>query len=260
MSKPGGKGIELFWEGKRKRLGRLLQLPFKTLEIVGEGNGPPTHGHRCGGDWYNLLIWGDNKLAMNSLLKDFEGRINLIYIDPPFATGTDFRVPIKIGGGSSKESLEVKAYRDTWGEGLPSYLQMIYDRLVLMKRLLAEDGSIYVHLDAHVSHYVKVIMDEVFGEENFQREIIWRIGWVSGYKTATRNWVRNHDTILFYTKSPRYVFNKIYIPYTPGYRRRGGEKPKGRGIPIEDVWGLHHEEGLTSIPVSYTHLTLPTKA
>jgi adenine-specific DNA-methyltransferase len=93
-------------------------------------------------------------------------------------------------------------------------------------------------------------MDEVFGYKNFQREIIWRIGWVSGYKTATKNWIRNHDTILFYTKSKDdYTFNKLHIPYPPNYVRRGGDKPTGEGIPIEDVWGLFHEEGLTSIQI-----------
>jgi adenine-specific DNA-methyltransferase len=126
----------------------------------------------------------------------------------------------------------------------------MYERLVLMRELLAENGSIYVHLDSHVGHYVKVIMDEIFGYENFQREIIWRIGWVSGYKTATENWIRNHDVILYYTKNPdNYIFNKIYIPYPPDYERRGGGKPTGKGIPIEDVWGLFHEEGLTSIQI-----------
>ncbi len=146
--------------------------------------------------------------------------------------------------------IEQKAYRDTWGRGLDSYLQWFYETAVLLHELLAEDGSIYVHLDAHIGHYAKIVLDGVFGRDCFQREIVWRIGWVFGYKTAAKNWIRNHDTILFYTKHPsQFVFNKSYIPYPPGYERRGGSIPTGAGIPIEDVWGLYHEEGLTSIQI-----------
>ena len=257
---------ELIWPGKYDEEGRLrepprISLPFQVIETVNESRATreARKGHMLSlfdyweGDegetfeegWRNKLIWGDNLLVMSSLLEKFAGKINLIYIDPPFATGANFSFRTQIG----EEDLEVekepsiieeKAYRDTWGKGLDSYLSMMYDRLVLMRELLAEEGSIYVHLDATVGHYVKVMMDEIFGSESFQREIIWRIGWVSGYKSAAKNWIRNHDTILFYVKSPgNFVFNKEYVPYPPGYKRRGGEEPTGPGYPIEDVWNAN---------------------
>ena len=256
MYESGKTRTELVWDGKKKELEPLPVLPFQYVETVNE---PRTKNLSYFFDlssennWHNLLIWGENKLVMRALLEKFAGKINLIYIDPPFATGADFSMPIRVGEEEwikEPSAIEVRVYRDTWGQGLASYLQMMHERLILMRELLSETGSIYVHVDSHVGHYVKVLMDEVFGYKNFQREIIWRIGWVSGYKTATKNWIRNHDTILFYTKSKDdYTFNKLHIPYPPNYVRRGGDKPTGEGIPIEDVWGLFHEEGLTSIQI-----------
>ncbi|MFQ6054929.1 MAG: DNA methyltransferase, partial [Methanosarcinales archaeon] len=127
-------------------------------------------------DWKNKLIWGDNKYILASLLKQgYAGKINLIYIDPPFFTGADFSVKIKIGKAEwtkQQSMIEEKAYRDTWGGGIYSYLEMMHERLVLMRELLAENGSIYVHIDWHVGHYVKVMMDEIFGYENFRNEIV----------------------------------------------------------------------------------------
>ena len=163
--------------------------------------------------WKNKLIWGDNKLVMSSLLEKFAGKIDLIYIDPPFATGADFKFKILVGDEGkqiTKEHsiLEEKAYRDTWGKGLDSYLEMMYDRLVLMRELLGEDGFIYVHLDWHVGHYIKVMMDEIFGYENFRNEIVWfyKGGALTGVK---KNFPRKHDIILLYSKSGDYTFNQI---------------------------------------------------
>ena len=257
---------ELIWPDKKTEVDRII-LPFQTVEVINEPrekqkrlyeNWPENYPK----DWKNMLIWGDNKYIMSSLLPKFAGKIKLVYIDPPFATGTGgFNVRVSVGDISwTKEPnvIEEKAYRDTWGKGLSSYLQMMYERLVLMKELLAEDGSIYVHLDSHVGHYVKIIMDEIFGKEPFfQREIIWRIGWVSGYKTAVKNWIRNHDTILYYVRNPdKFTFNKEYVPYPPGYTRRGGEETTGKGYPIEDVWNanpfefeLKGEDSLDSIQI-----------
>ena len=169
-------------------------------------------------NWINLLIWGDNFSAMRSLLKDFAQKINLIYIDPPFATGGDFNLKIHIGEDNRiKKStyLNQKAYSDTWREGLDTYLNFMYERLILMRELLDNNGSIYVHLDWHVSHYLKIIMDEIFGTENFRNEIIWAYPAAS---VKTRNFfIRSYDTILFYTKSGEYVFNddpNIYMEYS----------------------------------------------
>ena len=155
---------ELVWPGKRKEVERV-ELPFQTIETINLPRGArqdELFGSKTE-DWKNRLIWGDNLLIMGSILKEYAGKINLIYIDPPFATGDDFSFEVQIGDQEiTKEpsALEVKAYRDTWGKGMQSYLQMMYDRLVLMKELLADNGSIYVHLDWHVGHYVKLILDE----------------------------------------------------------------------------------------------------
>jgi adenine specific DNA methylase Mod len=273
---------ELVWPGKynedgtRKEVPRV-NLPFQVIETVNESRatrvakqGQQTiydyykgeEGSTFEEGWKNKLIWGDNLLVMSSLLEKFAGKIDLIYIDPPFATGADFKFNAQIG----EEDLEVtkehsiieeKAYRDTWGKGLQTYLSMMYERLVIMRELISEEGSIYVHLDATVGHYVKLILDEVFGPNSFQREIVWRIGWISGYKSAAKNWIRNHDTILYYVKTPgRFTFNKEYIPYPAGYERRGGENPNGKGYPIEDVWNantfefnLKGEDSLDSIQI-----------
>ena len=142
----------------------------------------------------SLLIKGNNLLTLTSLLAKYSGKIKLIYIDPPYNTGTD------------SFGYNDKFNRSTW-------LTFMKNRLEIAKKLLSEDGAIYMQLDYHQVHYAKVLMDEVFGEDNFQREIIWRIGWLSGYKTIDNNWIRNHDTILFYSKNPnKCKFIKYYIP------------------------------------------------
>ena len=128
-------------------------------------------------------------------------------------------------------SFEEKQYGDIWTND--EYLQFMYERLTLMRNLLSDTGSIYVHMDENRDYLIRFILDEVFGPENFRRQIIWRIGWISGYKSSANRWIRNHDVILYYTKSSQYTFNKSYIPYPPGYRSRDGNKPTGQGYPIE---------------------------
>jgi adenine specific DNA methylase Mod len=163
-------------------------------------------------DWKNLLIWGDNKLVMSSLIKQgWAGEINLIYIDPPFFTGADFTVRTKIGDEEIEKEpsiIEERAYRDTWSGGIASYLRYMYERLVLMRELLAENGSIYVHLDWHVGHYVKVMMDEIFGYDNFVNEIIWQK--IRSLKGQAKSFVNVHDIIFCYSKSSDYLFYKQY--------------------------------------------------
>lgn len=164
-------------------------------------------------DWKNLLIWGDNNLIMSSLLKEFAGKINLIYIDPPFFTGADFTVRTKVGDEEiTKEPsiIEEKAYRDTWAGGMASYLKYMYERLVLMKELLAEDGSIYVHCDYRVAHYLKIMLDEIFGYDNLVNELIWHY---RRWSNIANTFQRMHDTIFFYAKSDKYKFNIQYQPY-----------------------------------------------
>lgn len=267
MAKVNVSRTELVWPGKYNEDGTLkevprVSLPFQIIETVNESRatrearkdtGAPLFDEYEGkeGDsfeegWRNKLIWGDNLLVMGSLLKRFAGKIDLIYIDPPFATGADFSVTTPIGDhgdevSKTRSMIEEKAYRDTWAQGMRSYMNVMHARLQTMRRLLKPHGSIYVHLDPTVGHYVKLIMDEVFGPASFQREIVWRIGWISGYKSVAKNWIRNHDTILYYVKTPGdFTFNKEYVPYPPEYERRGGGK--GKGYPIEDVWNANSSE------------------
>ena len=176
----------------------------------------------------NLLIKGNNLLALASLLSKYKGRINLIYIDPPYNTGSDSF-----------------SYNDSFNRS--AWLTFIKNRLLIAKQLLAPYGAIYVQLDYHQAHYAKVLMDEIFGEENFQREIIWRIGWLSGYKTADNNWIRNHDTILFYSKdNSRLRFIKHYIPKEEFKEITDSNVEK---YPIEDVWNASEYDDLNSIAI-----------
>jgi len=227
------KKTELVWLGKYDEEGKLNPVerpgpyPFQIVEVINKprtgeerpkqislyDNWEANEGDTFEEGWKNKLIWGDNKLVISSLLENFAGKINLIYIDPPFATGADFKFRVQIGEEAeeiTKEHsiIEEKAYRDTWGKGLDSYLQMMYERLVLMKELLAENGSIYVHLDWHVGHYVKVMMDEIFGYENFRNEITWRRQVPRGMKAHAEFFPFSADYILIYTKSQNALWNQ----------------------------------------------------
>ena len=267
-SKRPRRKAELVWEGKGEgeelsaafsRLPTALQLvetvdePRARLAAQGKLDYAKSNG-LLRDDFRNRLIWGDNKLALHALRDEFAGKLDLIYIDPPFAVGADFTMDVRIGeeGEVKKDQsiMEMVAYRDTWRHGIASYLTMIHERLALMHDLLSDQGSIYVHCDWRVSAYVRLILDEIFGGENFQREIIWRIGWISGYKSKAKNWIRNHDTVYFYTKnSGNFIFNKEYIPYPEGYTRRDGAKPTGVGYPIEDTWNCNDLDEMHSIQI-----------
>jgi len=168
--------------------------------------------------WTNRLIWGDNKNVMASLLDEFEGQIDLIYIDPPFATGANFKARVEVGETGDKAEkaesiIEQKAYNDTWGRGKASYLQMMYERLALMYRLLSDTGSIYVHLDYRMDSYIRLVMDDVFGGENFRNEIIWCY---RGGGTPESDFAQKHDTILRYCRGEKVTFNvdAVRIPYS----------------------------------------------
>src|SRR5579863_9761765 len=182
--------VELVWNGKTNEVCNIV-LPFQVVEQVDEPRAEkPADTARQGGlfdsrgrqlkGWTNKLIWGDNKLILSSLkngpLRDeieAQGGIKLIYIDPPFDVGADFSMNIEIGGEEFTKQpsvLEELAYRDTWGKGADSFIAMIYERLSLMRDLLAENGGIYVHCDWRVSAYIRLVMDEIFGKDNFQNE------------------------------------------------------------------------------------------
>jgi site-specific DNA-methyltransferase (adenine-specific)/adenine-specific DNA-methyltransferase len=170
-------------------------------------------------EWMNRLIYGDNLLVMQALLAGDEesnlpsmrGKIDLIYIDPPFDSKADYRTKIKLPNCDIEQMpsvIEQSAYSDTWKDGTVSYLRMIYPRLVLMKELLSEKGSLYVHLDWHVGHYVKILMDEIFGRNNFRNEIIRWYLWGGRGKSQ---WNSKHDDIYFYSKSNEWIFNYLDV-------------------------------------------------
>ena len=207
------RGTELIWNGKYDEDGNFslpekVSWPFQTIETVNESKADREkqrdlfYQKKEAGPWRNRLIWGDNKYVMASLLKEFAGNIDLIYIDPPFATGADFSYKVDIGDAEAVKEpsmIEMIAYRDTWGKGMDSFLQMMYERLVLMRELLSDKGSIYVHLDWRTSYYIRVIMDEIFGENNFRNDIIW--AYRTGGAAKKNTYARKHDIILFYSKN-----------------------------------------------------------
>ena len=218
---------ELIWEGKYNDNGQIVDaprvsLPFQTVETVNqsaqERQMALTAGNAGGNpEWRSRLIWGDKKYVLPSLLDEFAGKVDLIYIDPPFATGADFSYDTQIHpvDGENNTSLELDyepnlieqiAYRDTWGGGLDTYIKWMFDTLTLLRELLSEQGSIYVHCDWRTSHYTKVEMDKIFGYGNFRNEIAWhyRSGALTGAQTV---YPRKHDTLLFYTKGSQWTFN-----------------------------------------------------
>ena len=167
--------------------------------------------------WTNRLIYGDNLLAMAALLAGDEttpslrGKVDLIYIDPPFDSKADYRTKVTLPGVELEQKptvIEQFAYSDTWSDGTASYLAMITPRLILMRELLSDSGSIYVHLDWHVGHYVKLVLDEVFGKDNFRNEIVWHYsGWNKQLQTAFE---KRHDTIYMYGKSDAQFFESFF--------------------------------------------------
>ena len=192
----------------------------------------------------NRLIWtNDNLVALTSLLHGdgahapLEGKVDLIYIDPPFAVQSDFKIDIEIENGISDEKLptliEELAYTDTWKNGLDSYLSMMRDRLELLKALLAPTGSIYVHCDWHAGHYLKVLMDEIFGYENFRNEISWKRSSIATNVSA--QWRNSHDIILFYSKTPASKVNVQYGEYSESSKKHFSKKDESgvfRTVPL----------------------------
>ena len=199
--------------------------------------------------WINRLIYGDNLLAMAALLAGDEqtpslrGKVDLIYIDPPFDSKADYRTKVTLPGVELEQKptvIEQFAYSDTWSDGTASYLAMITPRLILMRELLADTGSIYVHLDWHVGHYVKLVLDEVFGKDNFVNEIVWKRSDAKGDATqGSQHFSRVHDVILFYQKSPSRHWETQFLPLsesyvTDFYKHKDAE---GRTYKLENMLG-----------------------
>lgn len=274
--------VELIWQGKTSEVTSVV-LPFQSIEQIDEprvesgkmqqiGGGAGLFSVDAGGrqaagaagGWSNKLIWGDNKLVLSSLKNgpmrraiEDAGGLKLVYIDPPFDVGTDFSFNVEVGDDTiTKEAsvVEEVAYRDTWGRGLDSYASMIHERIVLAHSLLAEDGSIYVHVGWQVAANVKLILDEVFGPSNFQNEIIWkRQSAKSGsFEGAMGQYGRIHESIFFYGKSDRWVWNQQYTPYDQSYIDgfyRHVEKGTGRRYRLSDLTAAGTRRGDSGSPL-----------
>lgn len=207
---------ELHWTGKRPYTSTQY-YPAQLKESYGE----PKDG------WMNKIFWGDNLQVMSHLLKEYRGKVDLIYIDPPFDSKADYKKKIKIKGKNvtnDSNSFEEKQYGDIWTND--EYIQFMFERLIIMKELLAETGSIYLHCDWHKSAYIRILMDEVFGPDNFRNEIVWSY---FGFKRATsKKFPQKHDLIFSYTKSSEYTWNVQYRPHSEEYIKRFKKDENGR--------------------------------
>lgn len=239
--RPTIKGFpELRWTGKR---------PYRSTQYypaqLRESYGEEQNG------WINKIFWGDNLQVMSHLLKEYRGKIDLIYIDPPFDSKADYKKKIDVRGVGSTESdsssFEEKQYGDIWTND--EYLQFMYERLIIMRELLSDTGSIFLHCDWHKAPHLRCLLDEIFGPENFRNEIIW------SYKSAgmsTSTFPRKHDNIFYYSKTADRVFYPIYVPHDEKVIKRFQRDEKGpyqlvngkkyymnpQGKPVEDVWEI----------------------
>ena len=232
------RSTELVWDGKYDEYGNRRPvdvagsaMPMQKIETVDMprsealASGQTTFGDLRTtrlDDFRNMLIWGDNKLVMASLLKEFRGKIDLIYIDPPFDVGADFTMQVAIGEGNENAEkdqslLEMVAYRDMWGRGTDSYLHMMYERLLLMKELLSERGSIYVHCDWRMNSLLRLILQEIFGDAAYRNEITWKrkTGSSSELGENAKQYGHDIDHILFFGSNP--IFNVQYREPDPEY-------------------------------------------
>jgi len=232
--------VELVWNGKTSEVCNIV-LPFQVIEQVDEPRADKPKDSGMQGDlfdfrgrqlkgWTNKLIWGDNNLILSSLKNgplreeiEKQGGLKLIYIDPPFDVGADFSIDIEIGGDTFTKKpniLEEIAYRDTWGKGADSFIAMIYERLVLMRDLLAEDGSIYVHCDYRVNSYLRLVLDEIFSRDYFRSEIIWKRKTGRGQTNkAPTEFGTQTDTLLFFSKTTKNIFHDVTKPLREEYIR-----------------------------------------
>jgi DNA modification methylase len=225
-----GKTPQLLWASKPETIERI-SLPFQIVETINESRATreaergslfSVFGESSPDSWRNKLIWGDNKLVAGSLLRDFAGKVNLVYIDPPFDTGTDFSFRVKVGDEQVTKQpsiIEEHAYSDTWGSGRASYLRMMYERLALIWELMAEGGSFFLHCAPSVSHYLKVLCDETFGSDAFRNEIVWKRQTAhSDVSQGAQHLGRLHETLLLYVKGAQAsAWNMEYLPYDPDY-------------------------------------------
>jgi adenine-specific DNA-methyltransferase len=257
---------ELVWEGKYvngKRVAPVrIALPFQAVETVNES----AHDRQRSLDlissgqdpeWRNRLIWGDKKYVLPSLLPEFAGKVRLIYIDPPFATGADFSYTAFIPDDQEVEGeerasfvkepsiLEQKAYRDTWGRGLDSYLRWLYEAILFLRDLLTEDGSMYVHVEPDVGNYVRAVLDELFGASSRRTEIAWKR--TSSHGNVSRSFGEIWESIFYYTKSAdEWLWNQQFVPFDKDYIESHftGQDPGGRRWTTSDLRNPGHRPNL----------------
>ena len=242
--------VELVWNGKSNEVCNIV-LPFQVIEQVDEPRAEKpadtalqqdlfdARGRQLKG-WTNKLIWGDNKLILSSLKNgplreeiEKQGGLKLVYIDPPFDVGADFSMDIEIGGDTFTKKpniLEEIAYRDTWGKGADSFIAMIYERLALMRDLLADDGSIYVHCDWRVTGFLRMVLDEIFGKDRLICELIWKHQIMGG--SHGRRLPKAHETILWFKKSDVFKINEespeVRVPFSDYVRDTMQQDSEGR--------------------------------
>lgn len=261
---PPIKGFpELRWRGKQP-YSYTRYFPAQLKE---------TYGHAEDKDgWLNKIFWGDNLQVMSHLLKQYRGKVDLVYIDPPFDSKADYKKTIELRGQKTTNdhtAFEEKQYGDMWNND--EYLQFMYERLILIRELLSDTGTIYLHCDFHKSHHIRSVMDEVFGTDNFIREIIWWFDNVSGFKSSADNWIRDHEVLFWYSKGNKHFFNKVYGDYPEGYEKkfcnvdedgrrymkRGGRRQyldELKGKPLGDVWRIPFINNM-----SYERVDYPTQ-
>ena len=260
INTPKGRAM-LQWYGKQAPKS-IEWYPAQEKEVYGDTNAKD----------FNKIFWGDNKQVLSHLLKDYRGKVDLIYIDPPFDSKADYVKRIKLKGseidGVEQNVLEQMQYTDIWEKD--EYLQFMYERLIIMRELLSDKGSIYLHCDWHKSHILRAIMEEVFGEENLQREIIWSKGNVSGFKSQALNWIQAHDNIFYYVKNNDLkFFNKYYEEYSEEYLSNFNKIDEDgrkywqwslkerryldvlKGMPISDVWSMPYENNMSKNRTDY---------
>lgn len=229
---------ELRWAGKRPFTG----TPYYPAQLK------ETHGSPSDDGWMNKLYWGDNLQVMSHLLKEYRGKVNLIYIDPPFDSKANYKKTIALRGKkteSDSSNFEEKQYGDIWTND--EYLQFMYERLILCKELMSDTGSIYLHCDWHRSHYLRMIMDQVFGADHLVNEVIWSYRTAAGAKDEFN---KQHDNILFYSKTRNHTFNEQKEKsYTKSKNRKAGICNYGAAETefFEDENGVYRWSGMRDV-------------
>lgn len=265
---------ELTWPGKDSPPAPHRQA-VPILRHTDAFDGPVSQAQASPTPFRSRLIWGDNRAALEALLPEFRGKVDLVYLDPPFDARREFPIQVPLGeetgvGARKGVQVEAVAYRDLWGEGEDSYLHMLYQRLPLVRELLTDTGSLIIHVNWRVGHLVQVLLDELFGAgerqapgaPGFRNEIIWGYG---GGGAPLNVYRRKHDNLFWYTRSQRWKFNPQFRPYTEKTRRRGLTAVKGPNYQLReegaalDTWWT--DPGVQKIlsPTAYENLKFPTQ-